>query len=461
WKTSISSLPTGIARTATNRKFRAVPTYCLVVDEEGTPVGMSMNSELPLDDSWKGSPMKWPALLAEEMKAMLTALEKACDQGVMRVTLNFRSPKKGSSTAYSSYSGDSREGATERNVSGILIDEKRVLVIANMKPKITARLERITVYLGTGEPVTAKFTSSLRDFGCFIATLEKPLEGAVVFAPEEIIKYHNQLLLSAKVLNQGEKRVTYFLHNRIPSFEIGWKRKIYPEMRGRAENTFLFDEKNRLVAMPIARRQKEAVAERYSSDYAKLTPVAFVTEALGDLPKHIDVNNVPLSEEEENRLAWLGVELQALNRELARANNVSELTKDGEMGAIVSYVYDDSPAKKAGVEPGFILLRLHVEDQPKPIDVKVGEGRYSFEQFPWAQLDKIPEQYYDRIPRPWPSVENRFIRSLTDLGFGKKFSAEFFHDGKSIRKEFVVMQSPPHYDSAPGHKSKMLGLTVR
>jgi S1-C subfamily serine protease len=169
---------------------------------------------------------------------------------------------------------------------------------------------------------------------------------------------------------------------------------------------------------------------------------------------------VPLSEEEERRLAWLGLEFQGLNKELARANKVAELTKDGETGAIVSYVYPDSPAAKAGIEPGVILLRIHVADRPKPIEVQLRDyGDRG--PFPWEKLDEVPEQYYDRIPPPWPSPENSLVRSLTDLGFGTKFKAEFFRDGQMVMKDLEVTASPPTYESAPRYKSAALGLTVR
>ncbi len=81
--------------------------------------------------------------------------------------------------------------------------------------------------------------------------------------------------------------------------------------------------------------------------------------------------------------------------------------------------------------------------------------------FPWQLLDRVAEENYDRIPTPWPSAESRLVRTLTDLGFGKKFKAEFFHDGKVITKDFEVTQSPLHYDSAPRYKSAALGITVR
>ena len=154
--------------------------------------------------------------------------------------------------------------------------------------------------------------------------------------------------------------------------------------------------------------------------------------------------------------------MQALDQELARINNVSDLTRDGQIGALVSYVYENSPAAAAGVKPGDILLRLHVEGEPMPLEVKVEEyGFGRMGSFPWEQLDQVPEQYFDQIPTPWPPVENNLNRQLTEIGFGKKFSAEFFTHGEVITKDFQVVQSPPHYNSAAKSKSEDLGLTVR
>jgi S1-C subfamily serine protease len=140
---------------------------------------------------------------------------------------------------------------------------------------------------------------------------------------------------------------------------------------------------------------------------------------------------------------------------------VSDLTNEGRTGALVSYVYPDSPAAKAGIEIGTVVLRIHAEGQPKPIDVRVEEDRFSEGGFPWDRLDELPEQYYDRIPQPWPNAENTVSRTLTDIGFGKKFTVDFFHGGKQFSKEFEVTPSPAYYNSAPRYKAEALGLTVR
>jgi S1-C subfamily serine protease len=215
------------------------------------------------------------------------------------------------------------------------------------------------------------------------------------------------------------------------------------------------------MALPVSRRERMTMDETASNPEPLVTSAAYLKAAMDDLPKSADPRNVPLSEDEESRLAWLGMELQPLDQDLARENKVSNLTRDGQTGAMVSHVYPDSPASKTGIEPGWILLRILVEDHPKPLEVRLGRDNMEEGPFPWDDLDEVSEQFYERIPTPWPAADNSFTRALTDLGFGTKFTAEFFHDGKTIAKDFAVAPSPATYESAPRYKSAALGLTVR
>ncbi|MGQ9651191.1 MAG: hypothetical protein ACUVXJ_13860 [Phycisphaerae bacterium] len=469
WAVSVTAMPVSVTSTASNRRFCAVPAQCLIVTREGTPVAVCMNDQVSVDETWKGSPQGWTTMSAQDMEAALKVLEDRCRRCLLRVSLSFRSPKSQGQDRYRySYSYDDEYSedadATERNVIGLLLDEKRVMVLAQLKPKVTARLERVVVHPPEGKPMPAKFDCSLTDYGCLLVTLETPLEGAVRISQRPILEYRDQMLLSADISVKGEMRIGYYGHDRIAAFATGWKQRVYPESVGDMRGVFLFDRDLSLVTLPVARRKKVTLREEYSysSGEMQMTPAMYVQEVLADLPNQIDLNNVPLSEEEENRLAWLGVELQALNRELARANNVSDLTGDGRSGALVTFVHPDSPAAKAGIEAGYILIRLHVEGHPKPLEVRLSNDRYGGdESFPWDSLDEVPSEYFDQLPKPWPDAENSFTRALTDLGFGKKYTAEFFHDGKVINREFEVVVSPPHFDSAPRYKSEPLGMTVR
>ena len=463
WVAKVEPAPKTVTIEENGRRYIRLKHSCIVVDKAGVPVGIAMKEELPLDDSWKGSPTKWDVVKADEMAKMLENLTRVCDSGLLHVKLNFRSPAKSDRSTRYRY-GDDDENAVEQDVLGLLLNENTVAVAANLKPKVTARLERILVYPPKGDPIPAKFAGTLADYGGLIATLEKPLQGAPKFSQADLLAMRDKLMLSAKIVLRGDNRVCYYQHERVTQYEMGWKRNIYPELSKRGEAVLLFDANATLAAIPIARRSKVTLQERnrWSDSSPVLTPVAHLAEMLVDLPKHIDPDNVPLTEADENRLAWMGVELQGLDRELARANNVSEQTKDGEIGALVSYIYPESPAAKAGVQPGYVLLRLHVQDQPAPLEVKMeDEGYFTHEPFPWDKLDQVSEEYYDQIPNPWPAAENSFTRALTDIGFGKKYTAEFFFNGEIINKDFLIEASPAYFNSASRFNSKSFGLTVR
>lgn len=430
----------------------------LVTDAQGAPVGLVMQPDLPADDSWKGPPLAWPLYTDQERTEMLETVHQRCDAALVRVTIHLRSPKRETGSRYRGR--DDTDSATEIHATGVVLEGGRVLVLANLRPVVTARLERMTVRTEAGETCGAAFAGSLTDYGCLVATLDSPPAAAMALSDVPIQQWRNALLPSVEVRLHGEDRTVYFEHERFWRLEVGWRGQLELRTVGRDRQGFLFDPDGRLVALPLARRQKVATDRQWSSDRPALVPVARLGPILGDLAKHADPGNVPLTEDTEQRLAWLGVILQPLNRDLARANNVAQWTSDGESGAIVSYVYPGSPAAAAGVVPGIILLRLRAEGRADPIEVRL-EDHYDRGPFPWERMDEVPETYYDRIPPPWPPAENGFTRALTDLGFGRRFEADFFIDGQVVSKALEVTPSPPHYDSAPRYKAEALGLTVR
>ena len=470
WTTSVQSVGgSAVSTTGDGRRFVAAASPAVIVSAaDGTPIALSMDGELPLDDAWKQSPEKWSSLSAAEHAKLRDAIRESSGKGLLRVTLNLRSPKAAPGANRFNFNNDGDadgDNATVRHVTGVLLDPKTVLVLAELKSSVTGRLERIRVRQEKGEFVEAKFAHTLADYGGFVATLDKPLDGALASPTlADVRAMRGTLMPAVQVIVQGEKRTEHYGHRRIASFSTGFRRQLYPDVGGGddAGGLFLFDESGRLAALPITRRATVSSQEEYAGPPTPaLTPAAYVREAVASLPKTADPGNAPLSEDDENRLAWLGVELQGLNAELARANDVSHLTNDGESGALVTHVYSDSPAAKAGVEPGWILIRAHVDGEPKPLEVKVDAYQFAEQAFPWDRFDELPEQFFDQIPRPWPPAENNLTRALTDLGFGRSFAAEFFHDGKAERKSFTVTQSPAHFDSAPKHKLDPLGVTVR
>ena len=193
-----------------------------------------------------------------------------------------------------------------------------------------------------------------------------------------------------------------------------------------------------------------------------LTPLAHFRAIIEAPDAHLDASNIPLSEGQENRVAWLGTEIQSLDADLARAMGIADKTGEGMTGLMVTYVYEGSPAARRGLEVGDVLLRIHTREEPRPIEL-VDESYYVFDlqAFPWDQLDEIPEEYFDRIPPPWPPANGFLNKLLTDLGAGNDFSLEYLRDGDLRHLDMVVEYSPPYFRTASKVEHEELGVTVR
>lgn len=474
WVLGVGGAPSRVSITATNRRYTPAGGSLLLVSKKGVPVGVTMSGELPLDDSWKGSPAQWGKITRDELASRLGALEKAAGQGIARVALTFRSPRaKGEGRGFGRYRGqggdDEEATMTEWNGSGVALDPSTVLVLANLPTKVTARLDKIRIVQADGTETSGTFAGTLKDYGGFLVKPDKPISGVIEMCPTPILDWRVRVMLQAEIEVYGETRTGHYGHERIAAFDLGWHRQIHPMVPTTLDGNrregkgliFLFDDAGRLAAIPMARREKVSTEQRWDRGAPLMTPVRYIREAIDAGKPGFDADNKPVGEDEENRLAWLGVELQAMDPELARASNVSDQTSGGQTGALVSYVYPESPAAKAGVQVGDILLRLHIQGQPKPLEVEIEPGMEGYFQQFWANLDRVPEQYFDQLPQPWGSAETTLTRALTDVGFGTKFTAELVRDGKVTSKDFTVEQGPAHYDAAKRFKSEAAGVTVR
>jgi serine protease Do len=441
----------------------------LIVTSNGVPVAVAMGEELPADGSWKGSPAGWDQLSTKKHADKLDALKALADNSLVRVCMKLRSPKAKSDDAFgfsrrfmSARSGQLDASATEVNAVGVATGKKRLLVLAQMSDDITARIEKITVIGPDGDSSEGTFAGTLKEYGALLVDMKKPLVSPIALSEVPLQELKHRLLLSATIKVSGEERTAHLWHGRISACARGQKQKLYPVLSGSMVNTFYFTPDMKLAVLPVVPKKPVSVraSDRYRSDSPIPVPSGHIRPLLAARASDLDPNNVPLSEERAERIAWLGVDLQKMDKDLARANKCSEQTNNGESGALVSFVYPNGPAAKAGITVGMVLLRITLEAEPKPINVKLDRDQ-SGPPMQWSQLDQMPAEYLSRMPAPWPAVNTSFNRLLTSCGIGTKYTAEFFSKGEILKKDLTVSNSPTHYDSAPKHKCAVLGITVR
>src|SRR5690606_38997982 len=154
----------------------------LVVDAKGTAVALHLVDRLPLETPWASSPIDRPQVSSAELSNKLDELRSRVEETLLRVTINFRSPKAQDEGmgGRMMYGRGQMDSATEWNGIGMLLEPDRLLVLAKLKPSITARLERIRVATADGQSVNATFVGSLKDYGAFMAQLDEPISASGV-----------------------------------------------------------------------------------------------------------------------------------------------------------------------------------------------------------------------------------------------------------------------------------------
>jgi S1-C subfamily serine protease len=356
---------------------------------------------------------------------------------------------------------DPAEGGANRAAVAVVIAPRRVLVLAALLPRQTARLEKVALHLADGRTVAATFVATIAELGAFVVEPAEDLAGALPVSPEAWAAQRGRPVFMLRIAVQGEQRTVRAGHQRLAAVETGLRGRAVPDFPGEAKGAFYFDLEGRLLGLPIAARPT-AKANRWDSEGSPFTLQAGeLAQFAGDPAGFADARNVPQSAEVERRLAWLGVELQPLDRELAQVHGVLDQVEKGGGGALVNHVFPDSPAARAGIVAGDVLLRVQTADAPQPVTLQVRPGRFAFQPFPWDRYNDLPEQYYDQVPAPWAPAENEVALLLKDFGFGTAYRLDFARDGKVQSAQLVVEAGPTHYGTAPQAEDAALGLTVR
>lgn len=425
-----------------------VPGNLLVVNEAGELILLSMHPRLRLADPWRQPPDAWRKISAADDRRQLDALASTLKENVYPVHLRLNPVKQNPSSRYS-------RGEPVRNEYqgyGVKLADGRVLITVNLAPGETARLAGITIYLDGGREVAATFAGSLRHFGAFVAVPGETLPGGGFPLFDGDLVGESGVFVHSIFLKTYSKSLDIRVRaERLYGLSTGFRDFPVPEV-GRNRAALVLSGKGELMGVRCNQRR---LTQQYGNTGRMVSPLL-----LAELLRDFDPANVP--SEAGDQIAWLGVEFQQLNEELARFNDVSSFTGNGTYGFLVSFVYPDSPAARMGIKVGNVVVSITPEGSNKPELLGPRYGMYQRNQFHynWDNYDAMPVQFLDDMPAPWGSTRNELNNFLGKIGIGRRAKAAVVSDGKLTEREFAIAAAPESFESIAKYADDRLGISV-
>ncbi len=453
WDTAVSVLtamsdgPFGFVKT-TGELFLAARSPLILTNEKGDPVGCVIGAGVDahqVDEDWQGQSLLDGAGITA---AELSDLKKRCEQQwgprVFRCLLQFRTKARGRpSDPFSAmfemqraFGGADAGSQKEWSVVGLAVGPRRLFVPRSITRQRAARIEGIQVTAGD-QKRPARFVGAFKQFGGFLLELTEGQLPDFELWSEQPVPKRNALLLAVEAEPKlGGVKLTV-KHNRWISRQRGYEARHYEQLMQPVKPGTLLLTPNLQLTGVMMRQRKEGeelkAYEKTSSPSSAFMAMASGAEStlfwssavrgvLSEPTAHFDKQIRQMTKEEQERRAWLGVEFARLSADLAKQLKVEKPTRDGQIGLLVNYVYDASPAKKLGLKVGDILLKMKVPHRPGPIKLSAGETGYM--GFDWSGFE-MPEEYqamgveFPTAP-PWKPRGNYLTKMLDAVGQGEK-----------------------------------------
>lgn len=425
----------------------------LIVDSEGEVLALSMRRYAPADDDLYLAPSEWKMISTADFEKNFAAFSQKFSQSIYGAQLRLQQPKNPPRRGQRNYYGDD-DGGNKNEIDGVAfkISPREVIIFANLDATETARLQQIVLSIN-GKDVVAEFVGALRYFDALIAKVNEDLAGEVIKfydAPSAKEIYRPAFLVNVQSFNKQLKTTTtnFFLND----FMRGFRGELTPKVDNRARGAaFIFTQNGELLSTIMERPNFDERRHRYPNEVQSIT-----AKMLRELCTDFDVANIPQAE----KIAWLGIEYQKLNAELARLHQAAIYTKDGDGGLLITDIYADSPAEKMGLKVGDILVALNSEIMGRPHYFASPAYRENEQNFPWDKYDMIPVENFENAPFPWNTTRNQLNTLLSKIGIGNQAELTIARAGKLQNHDFIISASPESFDTNQKTNIKELGISV-
>ena len=440
----------------------------LVFTAEARPVGFTTGTRLSLTDErypWRGTDLaksKW--MTFEEFEKLKGRIEQEVGRYAHEVRIVYRQSEGEEENL--TFEGEDPSNLTQYYY-GYAISPTRVLVPLKLDKIYIQRFKEITVEAG-GRQVAARFLGAYQDFGGLVIEMDGATSPAVlpIGGAPPLPEVNRAMVTYLHERKFGRRRNTLW-YNRLTGYLRGYEDRLWPQTKQfMARGTLVLDFAGRPLGLCLVERRldQEKTGEednrwRYAQsaqDGLQLYRLEQLAAALKNPEAHFDPNLRPSSGQEEKRLVWLGVETQTVSPRLAEmldrmagSEQVQAQTRKGEKGLRVTLVYKDSPAAKAGLVEGDILLEILEEGKTTPIELPSG-GRG---ESAWSDMR--------RNNSGMPSRSNYLTRLLTRIGPGAKVTLAYLHGTEKKTRDFTLEWAPYDFESADKYKDEKTGLTAK
>jgi hypothetical protein len=437
-------------------------TVDLVMDAKGTPLGFRFGGPLDLGaDLWMGPDVledrEVPFSSLREM-----ALGLASGSSAHRVKVNFRTASRHDRDGNPF---GNEEGNPEAEFWGLAVRPDALLAIGRLEDGEIRRIESVRIQDDDDGPgIEASFGGRLRGYDAFVVHV--PAGGLAplppLAPPPPVI---GEAFLVHRVAWRGGARRDQVDYDRM----TGWARS-YGDRRFLAaeqrieEGAILMDLDGGVFGFaarlnPEDREKPLGEGRQRGRPTYNQVAVLFCQEGLpATLVEDPDTQVMPAEETEAKRTPWLGVEFDGISDGVAELMEVSEATRDGSRGLVVTLVYPDSPAARAGIQEGDILLSVKRTSGPgadaPPVDLRDAGNDFFGGGFPFPFGGGGGQA-------PWRPVTNALVRLLQSWGVGSPYELEYLRDGNLMKASLTAELGPPDFSSAPRAKDEPTGLSVR
>ena len=442
----------------------------IAVNASNEAVTVMFRKLLPVGADEFRPPAEWTGESAEAIEKRWDDFESRAKTSFVPLYLHLddeENRKDGWSRRYSSYREDSE--STDLDLVGLLLPEGDVLAELKLDASKVSEIDKIEAVLADGKRVAMEFVGAFAEqklavFRFADGKVPEGLSPLRLNARAPVSRFL-ETAYALKVSNFGGKLKSELRPRKIDGFETIRGGLLCPDVSGGFDyhgkggvRMFMYED-GTFGGMKVEMRG----GGRYSDDEEFVTAEK-LAKLLAD--RDFDPQFAIRQGKDRVRIAWIGVETQRLTDELAREKKAQALLAAAEShGALVTRVMPGTPAAKAGLSEGDILLSARLRTSHSKRSLEDGN---SSDGFDWSQYFSAFEgededmlgMMFDREYSPWPNVEQGVNRVFTSFGIGKQVIVDYARDGERKEVELTLEQAPVHYQTAKRIKNKDLGIKV-